>query len=87
MRSPQDFKKSQQTNPESLLHPAVTRKHANPAFFFFLPFFFPPTPFSGMHTQEKKKPAKCLIHDSYLTLKKPDEKYLCLHGTGEMQTL
>lgn len=84
MQSPQDFRKFQQTNPESLLHPAVTRKDANPAFFLFV--FFLPLLFWYARTRERK-PAKCLIRDSNITVKKNDERYLCLDGTGEMQTL
>lgn len=79
-------KVSANTNPESLLHPAITRKHTNPAFFFFSFSLFSHSFFWYAHTRERK-PAKCLIHDSNITVKKPDERYLCLHGTGEMRTL
>lgn len=65
---PRTSEDSEQTNPESLLHPAITRKHANPAGFFSL-FFFSHSLFWYAQTRTRK-PAKCLIHDSNATIRK-----------------
>lgn len=71
MQLQQDFKIFPKVKPEGLMHPAKTGKPRTPGLLVFFFVFFLNKAFCSFfwytHTKDSK-PAKCLIHDSNITV-------------------
>lgn len=91
MQPSQDFKRvSKQRNPESLLQPVIIKKHVNPAIFFFSFFSFSSHSLFWYAHARARKPAKGLIHDSNISVRKLMKgTFVCMGQriASEMQTL